>query len=519
MIVALVLTGLQVASGEVTPRLEEVRLQVGTSEIAPVAEPRRLAREVPCAGGAIITSVEGHEWVADEKRVALDVPVAAGRLLCADGTLAWFRPEAAPLELWPVALADGKRLEPWKLDDAALGLDPATTGQGEVVAAACDAGRLFVERVDATARHIVRLEPKLGSRMWVHTLPRSVVEEPAEAVLLAPMGTPAARGDLNPFTPLGRTLVLASGPTEPLLALDAETGKELWRIERLWEFERGYVGPSVWQHHVGRFGAFTFSADEPESDTVKSRRAEFEQRCVGKLGWGPFAIERDGWHRERALLVVATTAPRDEWPDQREQAWLYEVSEHGQVVSVAALPRRPQGSACAAFGDRVVVACTKGTFACLGGTRVDSGDFPGSGPDAIARIVWFRELEAPPTKAWLASDPARDALAFSPRLVVRATDGGRIERVDDRQVRFPLALLDPSNGNVREAELRVPFVGEIKRPPTNLSSDGTTTRTSGPRGLGVTSLVIVDGKLQVGIANEKQSWPVTFALADVLGVR
>ncbi|MCY3001105.1 MAG: hypothetical protein NTV21_04810 [Planctomycetota bacterium] len=518
MIVALVLAGMQEAQG-VRPRVADVRLRVGASVVAPVDEGRVLVSETRCEGGSIVESVAGIEWVRGGERVALDVPAGAVTFLCADGTTAWFRSDAAPLELWPVGLADGKRREPWKLDDAALGLGSATASSAKVVDAACEGTKLFVERLDVAARHIVGFDAKSGERKWVRTLPLVAQQGSPEAVLLAPMGTPAARGDLRTFTPLGSLLVLTTGPEEPLLALDVESGKERWRIERLWEFERGYIGPSVWQHHVGRFGRFEIGADESEAAAVKARRVEFEARSVGKVAWGPFAIERDGWRKEKALLVVATTAPRDEWPDQREQAWLYEISEYGQVVSVAALPRRPRSSSCTSFDDRVVVSCTKGAFACFAGTRVDYGDFPGSGHDALAKIAWFREFDAPPTKAWLASDPANRAAAFSPELVVQALDGGRIERQDEKVLRFPLLLLDPATGNSREAELRVPFDGEITRPDTNVSSDGTTTRTWGPRGLGVTGLATADGRLQVTLANEKEPWTVTFAVADVLAAR
>jgi hypothetical protein len=518
MIVALVLTGLQVASGEVTPRLEEVRLQLGTSVVRAMAEPSGPWSELQIPGGVLLHSESAAECVRGRTRTKLDAPAGATPL-CADGTTAWFHPSATSLELVPVALADGKRSEPWRFDDTALGLNDAAQGEGALVNAVSGRGVLLVERIDGNVRHVVCRDAQSGELRWVKSFAIAVPEEHAEAVLLAPMGTPASRGDLRTLTLLGPVLVVAGGPTEPLVALDLKTGEERWRLERLWDFERGYVGPSMWQHHVGRFGQFALGDEAEAAEALKQRRAQFDARQIGQLAWGPFAITRDGWRTESGLLVVATTAPRDEWPDQREQAWLYEISEYGQVVSVAPLPRRPLSSACIALGDRVIVACTKGAFACLAGTRVDINSFPGSGHDAIARIAWYREFDPPRTSAWLASEPAAPAVALSSGLIVRATDGGRLQREGDHVMTFPLLVLDPITGNSRDATLSVPFDGAIGRPDTNFSSDGTTMRTWMPQAIGLTGLSIADGKLQVSLATQTAPTLVCFRLSDVLGVR
>lgn len=518
MIGTLVLALAQAPAGVIVVRTAEVRLQLGTSVVAPVAEPGGPWSELQIPGGVLIHSESTAECVRGRTRTKLDAPAGATPL-CADGTTAWFHPSAASLELVPVALADGQRGEPWRFDAATLGLPLATDGAAVLANATCGRGVLVVERLDGDVRHVVGRDATTGALAWVKSLAIATPEARAEAVLLAPMGTPAARGDLRSLTLLGRVLVVAGGPTEPLVALDAMTGSELWRLGLLWEFERGYVGPSTWQHYVSRFGEFAMCLQTEGDRALQQRRAEFHARTVGQLAWGPFAIERDGWRKEAGLLVVATTAPRDEWPDQREQAWLYEISEHGQVVSVAPLPRRPLSSACVALGDRVIVACTKGAFACLAGTRVDVSSFPGSGHDAIARIAWYREFDPPRTGAWLASEPAAPAVALSPGLVVRATDGGRLEREGDHVMTFPLLLLDPITGNSRDATLSVPFDGAIARPDTNYSSDGTTLRTWMPQGIGLTGLSIADSKLQVSLATENARALVSFRLSEVLAAR
>jgi hypothetical protein len=498
-------------------RTAEVRLQLGTSVVPAIAEPGGPWSELQIPGGVLLHSESAAECVRGRTRTKLDAPAGATPL-CADGTTAWFHPSATSLELVPVALADGKCSEPWPYDDAALGLNDAAQGEGALVNAVSGRGVLLVERIDGNVRHVACRDAQSGELRWVKSFAIAVPEEHAEAVLLAPMGTPASRGDLRTLTLLGPVLVVAGGPTEPLVALDLKTGEERWRLERLWDFERGYVGPSMWQHHVGRFGQFAPGDEAEAAEALKQRRAEFDASTVGQLAWGPFAIARDGWRTESGLLVVATTAPRGEWPDQREQAWLYEISEHGQVVSVAPLPRRPLSSACIALGDRdrrlherrvCVPRRDARRHQQLPGFRARRHRahrvVPRVRPAAHERLARERTRRAG-HRALFRPDRARHG---------RRPPPARRRPRDD----LPAARARSDHRQQPRRHAQRSLRGAIGRPDTNFSSDGTTMRTWMPQAIGLTGLSIADSKLQVSLATQTAPTLVCFRLSDVLGVR
>ena len=56
------------------------------------------------------------------------------------------------------------------------------------------------------------------------------------------------------LTWLDDRLLVCAEAMQPILCLNGDTGSEIWRLERLWEFQRGFIGPSVWSHFISRYG-------------------------------------------------------------------------------------------------------------------------------------------------------------------------------------------------------------------------------------------------------------------------
>src|SRR5204862_860145 len=52
---------------------------------------------------------------------------------------------------------------------------------------------------------------------------------------------------------LGDRLLVCPEAMEPVRCLNPDTGTEIWQVDRLWEFQRGFIGPSVWSHFISRF--------------------------------------------------------------------------------------------------------------------------------------------------------------------------------------------------------------------------------------------------------------------------
>jgi hypothetical protein len=129
---------------------------------------------------------------------------------------------------------------------------------------------------------------------------------------------------------LGKNLLVCAGPRQDLICLDSALGKEIWRLERVWEYERGFTGPSVWENHISPFGLdlSTFRmAQDPTSVIVNykgktgkeaqllrqkdakaeiaSARKEFERQFDCALVAGPVLVPLT---EEGAGLVTAPTA-------------------------------------------------------------------------------------------------------------------------------------------------------------------------------------------------------------------
>ena len=63
-----------------------------------------------------------------------------------------------------------------------------------------------------------------------------------------------ATESIQQLTMMGEQMLVCAGPRDDLICLNPQSGKETWRVPRIWEFRRGFIGPSVWTHYIGRYG-------------------------------------------------------------------------------------------------------------------------------------------------------------------------------------------------------------------------------------------------------------------------
>jgi hypothetical protein len=78
--------------------------------------------------------------------------------------------------------------------------------------------------------------------------------------------------DVQSLTQIGDDILVCADPVQSILCLEGNSGKEHWRMERLWEYERGFIGPSVWRHFINRFGRDSFE-EEKTPTTTRSRKS------------------------------------------------------------------------------------------------------------------------------------------------------------------------------------------------------------------------------------------------------
>src|SRR6185369_13120697 len=113
--------------------------------------------------------------------------------------------------------------------------------------------------------------------------------------------------------------------------------------------------------------------------------------------------------------------------------------------------------------------------------------------DCVGQVDWFRQFRVPRTREWFRADSAGDPVAFNSTHAIRANGGGYLRLKGDNVYRFPLELIDLSNGSRNEMVLAVPFDGKFEMPRTNFSvstaPDGTeVNEAAGVHLLGVTAL-------------------------------
>lgn len=515
---------------------EGCHLEVGGRTLSPVRSAAGVG-DVRSEGGWEI-EVKGHDVLVrrpGSSETRAKVRATANDLECRAiaSDCAWFDDSEAGVDSPVIQRLDLNQcswLPKLTLGDKELGLEKRQVWISTITCLLPDGAGLFALREDliqgqdgapeAAAYVVTRLDPTSGRVEWARRFPCATSIPGSGAVLLAPMLTTPFRTSTRPLQRFGTDLLVCAAGAESLVLLGTEKGETKWSVDRLWEFQRGYIGPSVWSHYLARFGIDSFGGeDDAHRKAIADSRARFEALYSASVTAGPFIIRKeDTWGKaELAALVVVSLAPHDRWAEQLTQQFVYEVDARGKPCSVVALPRAMLGWAASPSGDRVVFACLNGGFGCVSSTE-NTGDIGsvGTAPDATGTLSWYRELAPATREAWMSCDPAADTIAFLPELGVRPAGGGWIGREGDSFFHFPLWLVDPRDGSAREVELLAPFEGQMSKPTTNFRSDAKGMHTWGMRGLGITYLRFDGGRLCVWLANSKKVWRLEFDARELL---
>jgi hypothetical protein len=532
---------------DLEPKLDGVRLAVGGEELAPLRSGRVDDWSEFGGEGWRVRLTPTVAWVAradaQERAEAIDLPTPPpGRelhtLVISEDTAYLTDPEAVACRLLRLDLKRRAWLAPFELSDESLGLEKREGVRSTARTILCQGSSVYVHREDTSDEGgrgpdrvgyvVARLDRLSGKPIWTRNFATGESTARPGAVLMAPNLTLPTRPWTRALQLLGKDLLVCAGGAASVVRIEVEKGETKWSVDRLWEYQRGYTGPSVWGHHLGRFGIYEVPPPPPEALTPESkayleeRKKEFDNRqggfnavFIGSIVGGPFIVrEQNPWKIPRPrILVVAALSPRDPWSEQLAQQFVYELDSSGTPCSVVALPRGMLGWAAQTIDDRVVFACTHGAWATVSSSE-SGGSSSMGGPwtkfDVLARLLWYREITPSARKPWMECDPAGDPIALTPDLGVRTAGGGWIEKEGDTLFHFPLHVVDPRDGGSRELELRVPFDGAMTRPAVNYQGDARSAHVWGWRGLALTRLELAGERLLVWLANSNQVWKLEF---------
>jgi hypothetical protein len=574
----------------VRPVFENCTLEIGSTSLKAIAV-RSPAVAPHQAGDRMIVVRDDtvEQLAADTLRPAWSLKSADGQNLSwlgASADVAYFaafhRNEKggitgeAPLQIRRLDLSPRRWLAPLPVpavvktskdrdDDSITAVLP--TGKGLLVLTSSDSPAM--PELPATAPTTEPAQPAASYRLtffrpgadkpaWSNVYP-SLGRRPEPGVALWASSMPDyADAELRYLTPIGAAdAIVCAGEKEDLIRLDVATGKIVWRIPRIWEYERGFIGPSVWQHFMARaaldedqwwkpdnvtpHSPATQPLDDDQrkeldqtrrkiADARKQLDGQFECAIVG----GPVVLELPGPeldhgdHRPHRAFVAVARAPAGPYWGYLSDCIVYELdAEQGEVLSRVALPRMVNGNQFAVTSDGVVWGCPQRAMVRIRAASfrfqdMDWGGGPG-GRDCVAAVEWFRQFDHVPDRRgektpWLTSDKFGDPTAMSTAYAFRAVDGGRVATREDKLYSFPIQIIDLKTAQARVAMLRVPLREPVPPPKTNVANfNEDVLVTHGPYLLGVAGLQLLPGnRLQIALAMRESSTAVIFNVTKLM---
>lgn len=297
--------------------------------------------------------------------------------------------------------------------------------------------------------------PLLGSTFWS--------DGPAPAQM-----TPAPM----PLTWLGDDLLVCAGPEQSVVRLDRRTGKIVWRIERLWEFERRISNSTD-----------GICAPFPGTDMVIMARAEAEPRKIANkptdetddirnqryraIISGPVVVRIDGAPGNKPdhtiFVAVAKGRLRDVW--YFGECTIYEIDSGGNVLAMTSLPRMVSYPISADDG-AVVWLSVDGGLARVSALRERGIPFVSDAApskDRTCPVDWIRSPPAEARDVWFSGSGSNASAArFGDDIIVSS---GACWVVDEKKnvLTVPLTMTDAKTGTSRPLTVQIPFKGDFAK--------------------------------------------------------
>ena len=367
------------------PRLAECTLSVAGATLKPVRVIESWRYQYPA--GAMSISIEGHTVIAcDAKtgRTAWKVPSEDGcslEWLAADERIAYFRAakmekENAPRYEQPTRIRRLQLRDHQWLTPLEVGKEKPKEKTTEVVATLLAYKRCLIV-LTTTMVDDPRTFEQAGAKLSCHGLRERErhcglvaklsfgrQSQSSRHYLMASHRPDYASESIQSLTVVGAKVLVCAGPLEDMICLEPQSGKECWRVPRVWEFRRGFIGPSVWTHYIGRYGIEGNHLDlekvlkqlekkSEKGDRVASAyleqfkdakaRVDIEENAIIA---GPVVVpagNRRNDEPQYSIFVAVARSEKSPWAGYLGDCVVYELSESGNPIGIVTLPRTVNG--------------------------------------------------------------------------------------------------------------------------------------------------------------------------------
>lgn len=467
-------------------------------------------------------------------------------VVLAESSLGLFVQPKPGIALRRLRLADGQKLETLVI--------PATPDEskrrGEILGAVTIGEGLFVlsQSLDLSTETGWRTRRYRIDRFhdaW--TWSRSFEPETAlPADLIDPTTRTRNLDNLQTLSRMGDSLVVCAGPRENVIVLEAATGKTRWQAPRPWEYEKGFIGPSVWSHFIDRHGSPRFDSqarktfqtahgelgvpgwerESPMPDGVGVRMPRPTRR-LNSIVAGPVPLQvTQGKWPQFSLFVVTSQTMEETLPSSLSACVVYEFDQGGGCIGMVTLPRFVDPLRFQILEDSVVWRCEQSDRVRLYPSSRESHPLGGGigNPKKTIDIDWHpaRRGRAPASKealaAWLRQGVFAEAAAFHGETLLSVTEGGFIEREGSGAFRYPLMLTDFNSGETRRLMLNLPFEGEVIPPEGKSVRSGDQWVADTPFLMTIESLAARGHELLVEFHYGYFRWTLAFDLDELLRV-
>lgn len=353
--------------------------------------------------------------------------------------------------------------------------------------------------------HAVCLES--GREAWRQTWTGIGAEKArhADGVLIAAARFPdRSVAEIQTISVGEHSIAICAHDNDAIRFLDLNSGKRLGQVERVWEFQRAFVGPSVWCNTMARFG---LEPNDLGDDTPVDQHArnDFAKFYDGRIVCGP-VYSAENW------FVFVSTAMPGPYASFRSDCVVYQLRTGPEAL--AHLPRVPLASTVRASSNGVSCAFLGGGFGML--KRNESEDHGPGSQDCLIRLLWYRDFSAEKRSAWFSSAPGTTEVSYTPSHAFCAVEGGFVSAENDSRYSFPIRRIELHSGASTDLFIDVPFEGTFELPTTNYQrSSGTSLRATGVHLLAITGLGTTGNQLHVTLGEKSSASTLYFSLADL----